>query len=186
MPENLRVLDLQSLYSGRIGLTLSEGGHLAECAAICYHKCGTTISGELRVTGLHKEVFTLDCPIVTDQMRRTYKDIPEATEYGACGIAALIVEACAELTILARAPKDGGGFDYYLTSLSAGQAIDPENFFDSATARLEVSGILHGTESQIQTRLKQKIEQVERQPNLLPVYIVIVVFSSSVVRMEQR
>jgi hypothetical protein len=33
-------LDLNSLFAGRLGLTPSEGGHLAECAVVCYHVLG--------------------------------------------------------------------------------------------------------------------------------------------------
>ena len=186
MPDPIADLDLYSLFHGRIGLTRSEGGHLAECAVVCYHKTGKTRLPNLRVTGRYAKEFALTGPAVTRQMRRTYADAQEATEYGACGIAALVLEVCAGLTILERAPKGEGGFDYYLAPFSEGQNTDSENFFGSATATLEVSGILQGTETDSQYRLNEKIRQVQNRASSLPVFLAIVTFSISSVRIEQQ
>ena len=97
-------------------------------------------------------------------MRRTYADLQEATEYGACGIAVLVMESCERLTILERASKGNGGFDYYLAPVSDEADTDHGNFFGSATATLEVSGILEGTEVDIQYRLNEKLgkSKIER------------------------
>ncbi len=119
-------------------------------------------------------------------MRRTYADLQEATEYGACGMAVLVMEACEELTILERAPKGNGGFDYYVAPLRKDIEVDTDNFLADATATLEVSGILEGTEVDLQYRLNEKIRQVQNRGTLLPIFLVIVAFSISTVRIEKR
>lgn len=184
MTDSSSLLDLNSLFAGRIGLTPSEGGHLAECAVVCYDTCGNAALPGLRVTGRHNQQFALSGPAVTNRMRRTYADLQEATEYGACGIAALAMEACEGLTICERAAKGGGGFDYYLSPLGDASEADSDNFLASATATLEVSGILQGTAVDLQYRLNEKIRQLRSQAQLLPCFIVIVGFSASTARIE--
>ena len=179
-------LNLNSLFSGRIGLTPSEGGHLAECAVVCYDSCGHDTLPDVQITGRHTQQYTLVGPPLTNQMRRAYADLQEATEYGACAIAVLIMEECEGLTIYERASKGGGGFDYYLTSFSEEQDSDTDNFLGNATAALEVSGILEGTVVDIQYRLNEKRRQLQDRPQPLPVFIVVVAFRASTVRIEQR
>lgn len=118
-------------------------------------------------------------------MRRTYADLQEATEYGACGVAVLVMEACEGLTICERAAKGGGGFDYYLTPMEDESEADSDNFLAHATATLEVSGILQGTAVELQYRLNEKIRQFQSQAQLLPCFIVIAAFSASTARIEQ-
>ena len=178
------ILNLNSLFSGRPGLTPSEGGHLAECAVVCYDNCEYRALPDLQTVGRHNQPFTLIGPPVTNRMRRTYADLQEATEYGACGIAVLLMEASEGLTICERASKGSGGFDYYLTPLSAEQELDTDNFLGTATAALEVSGILEGNIVDLQYRLNEKRRQLQERPQLLPVYIVVVGFSTSTARME--
>jgi len=182
---NTPVLDLNSLFSGRIGLTPSEGGHLAECALVCYDSCGYNPIPDIQITGRHMQRFAMIGPPATNQMRRAYRDLQEATEYGACAIAVLVMEACEGLTILERASKGGGGFDYYLTPLAAKPESDADNFLGEATAALEVSGILEGASIDIQQRLNEKRRQLQDRSQLLPVFIVVVAFRAATVRMEQ-
>ncbi len=123
-------------------------------------------------------------------MRRAYGDLQEATEYGASGLALLIVESCEGLTILSRSPKDGGGFDYYLTPVGFAPNSMEENFLGVATAWLEVSGILGGTAEEMQYRMNARIRRLEQaarefsKARTLPAWIVVVEFSVPGVRME--
>jgi hypothetical protein len=48
---------------------------------------------------------------VTNQVRNSYKDLPEATEWGPCGIANALLERLAGMVVLERSVK-GSGFDY--------------------------------------------------------------------------
>src|SRR5947209_9202128 len=109
-------------------------------------------------------------------MQATY-DTEEATEFGACGIAILVTLDLTGFTIQ-RAFK-GGGFDYWLG------VMDVDRPFQNL-ARLEVSGIRRGSRRQIAARIREKSEQVRRAGGGLPAYVVIVEFSTPVVRVEER
>lgn len=184
-------LDLNALHNqDRPGLTRNMGGFLSECAAVCLDYNGHIFPAVLRLTGSRTMQWRLAGPAVTNQMRRAYGDLQEATEYGASGIALLIVESCEGLTILSRSPKDGGGFDYYLTPVEQSPNTTEENFLGVATARLEVSGILGGTSEDMQYRVNTRIRRLEQaageisEARILPAWIVVVEFSAPGARME--
>lgn len=100
------------------------------------------------------------------------------TEYGATGIAVLLIIEMTEFTVIKRARK-GEGVDYWL-----GHKSDKPPFRNKA--RLEISGILEGNESKIKARLKQKLEQTKLTKSKLPTYIVIVEFSRPVSHLEKK
>ena len=105
-------------------------------------------------------------------MRRAYEDLERATELGAYGVAILLVKDQTGLTAI-RQSRKGTGFDYWLGPDGA----DDQLVFQNA-ARLEVSGILSGTDSQFLTRVKQKLKQTEASDNSgLPAYACVVEFS---------
>jgi hypothetical protein len=185
------ILDLNSLPRlDRPGLTKNMGGFLSECAAVCLDHNGLVFPVVLRLAGAHTAQWRLVGPVVTNQMRRAYGDLQEATEYGASGIALLIVESCEGLTILSRSPKDGGGFDYYLTPVEPAPNSTEDNFLGRATAWLEVSGILGGTTEDMQYRINARIRRLEQaageisEARTLPAWIVVVEFSAPGARME--
>ncbi len=98
---------------------------------------------------------------------RAYGDLEEATELAACGVAILVLRDLTGLRAIERARK-GKGFDDWLG--------EDEPLFQNK-ARLEVSGILEGTDSQVRSRLKQKLEQTSKSDQLgLPAYGVVVEF----------
>jgi hypothetical protein len=117
---------------------------------------------------------------VTDQQRRTYNDLPWATEMGAYGIAILIVKAVTGKKAIERSKK-GPGFDYWV-----GETDDDELIF-SNKARLEVSGILNGTDSEIAARLKNKRAQVQVSNHLdVPAYVAIIEFGQPQAHLEMK
>ena len=70
----------------------------------------------------------------------------EATEWGACGVAILVVNQVTGKVVIERSKK-GTGFDYWLGDNDDGDSLPFAN-----SARLEVSGILTGTKAQIASR----------------------------------
>jgi hypothetical protein len=64
-------------------------------------------------TGTYKDSLLLTWQQLTEQHYRTYADIQEAAEQGACGIAILVVREAAGKTVLERAAKRGG-FDFWV------------------------------------------------------------------------
>ena len=115
----------------------------------------------------------------TEQMRRCWADLEVATEHGAYGIAALLIPVLTNLTIVQRSRK-GTGFDFWLGPMSADEVLFQKK------ARLEVSGIRKGSESQIKARLRQKKEQTKRSDGVLQAYIVIVEFGEPQSRVVRR
>ena len=105
-------------------------------------------------------------------MRRAYEDLERATELGAYGVAILLIRDQTGLTAI-RQSRKGTGFDYWLGPDGA----DDQLVFQDA-ARLEVSGILSGTDSQFLTRVKQKLKQTEASDSTgLTAYACVVEFS---------
>jgi hypothetical protein len=171
-----KVLNLRALAEGMPGLTSACGIGLAESAAVCLeerkHKAGVTF----HLTGTRTEQFPIEWSPVEEQTRRCYHDLQEATERGAYGIAILIVHRLTRKVVIERSRK-GLGFDYWL-----GDEDDDSLFLGKA--RLEVSGILSGSHSQAQSRVRQKKEQVKPSDHLAPGYVVVIEFSTPLACLE--
>lgn len=153
MPDHIEesaALDLRSLLDGTIGLTPEAGGFLAQAASVCLEEEGHAAGVSLTIHGAYEANCGLVWDVTTTQMRRCWGDPEEATELGACAIAALLVRALTSLVIVHRARK-GMGFDYWL-----GRADDDEALFQGRT-RLEVTGIRRGTEAAISRREQEKL-----------------------------
>ena len=163
-------ISLFALSEGMPGLTPACGASLAESAALCLedrqHKSGVNF----RLFGMRSEEFPVEWLPVDEQSRRCNADLQEATERGACGIAILVIRDLTGKVVVERSKK-GPGFDYWLGD------EDDELLF-AGKARLEVSGILSGTRSQIQTRINQKKEQIKPSAALAPGYVAVVEFSA--------
>lgn len=127
------------------------------------------------MTGAFRAVYRLDRTEVTERARGTY-DPDEATEFGACGIAILVLRAQTGFTVQ-RAFK-GTGFDYWVGK------VDGERPFQNM-ARLEVSGIRRGGPRLVRARLRQKLAQVRSSDASLPAYAVVVEFGRPEARVEQ-
>lgn len=165
------LLDLRKFGEGPglPALTVAAGRFLAEAAAVCLESQGHVPGVTLAARAPDPVAFTLQWPEVSDQTRRTFNDMQDATEFGACGIAILLVLALTGFTVVERSRK-GTGFDYWLGH--------PTGLPFQNKARLEVSGILRGTEGQIAARMREKLKQTEASDEtLLPAYAVVVEFS---------
>jgi hypothetical protein len=169
--ETTVVLDLRELEAGIPALTNSLGRVHAEAAAICLDNQGHQEPVELAVRKVDSPQYVLRWPDLTETMRRAYDDLERATELGACGIAILLVRNHTGLTAIQQSRR-GNGFDYWLGP----EQTSGELVFQGA-ARLEVSGILSGTEPQFLTRLKKKLKQTEASDSSgLPAYACVVEF----------
>ncbi len=170
--ESTVVLDLRELDSGIPALTQALGRVHAEAAAVCLENQGHHEPVRLAVRKIDTPQYDLRWPALTDTMRRAYEDLERATELGAYGVAILLIRDQTGLTAI-RQSRKGTGFDYWLGPDGA----DDQLVFQDA-ARLEVSGILSGTDTQFLTRVKQKLKQTEASDNSgLPAYACVVEFS---------
>jgi hypothetical protein len=146
-------LNLADLPAGVPALTGAHGRVHAEAAAVCLENRKHAKLVQLVIRKRSELRYTLDWPDVTDEMQRCYEDLERATELGACGVAILLVRSLTGLTAV-RMSKKGTGFDYWL-----GREDSSEGLVFANEARLEVSGILCGTDAQCVARLQQNCDR---------------------------
>lgn len=151
------------------GLSQSWCGFLVDAISYCLATQGHDLSVEMCIYGDITENCILMRAPLDELAQRSWADLQEATEYGAYGIAILLILEYTNHTGVERSCK-GTGFDYWL-------GMENSLLFQRR-ARLEVSGILKGSSSAIDYRLEQKIEQISCGDYSLPSFIVIVEFSS--------
>lgn len=166
---------MSSLSRGMEGLSPAKGRELAEAAGVClYH--GQHRSGvQLLVTGHWQTSRALVFEEPSDQALRTHADLQEATESGACALAIAVARDETGMEVVERARK-GTGVDYWL-----GHVV---GVFE---ARLEVSGILEGSDGQVARRARQKLEQMKRSDgDGIPGYAAVVEFASPRVFVESK
>jgi hypothetical protein len=93
-------------------------------------------------------------------------------------VAILVVRKMTGKTVIERSKK-GTGFDYWIGN------VDEDDLFVNK-CRLEVSGILEGTDSEIAGRVKKKLSQVRPSDNLGTAYIAVVEFSRPKAQVEMK
>jgi hypothetical protein len=179
VPPSIRQpMNLAVLHRGCPGMTPAWGTSLSEAARVCLEDEGHASPVEYFVEGRFIARHDLEWPECTDQMRRTWHDLEEATEHGAYGMAALLVATHTDLEVVERSRK-GTGFDYWLGP--KGQ----QSLFQS-TARLEVSGIKRGDDSAIQSRARKKLKQTEVTDGTLPAFVIVVEFGRPIASVTQK
>lgn len=170
---------LNDLENGLPGLSKKTGAFLAEASAFCLEHKDHTSGVCLYITGeqeTYVQVYWNN--VMTEDILHSWDDLQEATEYGASGIAILLMVTMTPYTIIRRARK-GSNVDYWLGYKESDHPLQN-------AARLEVSGILATDSSQaMKARIVQKRVQVHRSDNRTPVFIVIVAFSGPTAHMEQ-
>lgn len=177
MPEP-RQLDVALItQSPDILLSRRFRSYLEEAARFCLdyndHPNGQTLT----VNGFCRRRFGLRWIALEQDVWNTYADTQEAVEYGAYGIAFLLVLALTRHSVTQRSAK-GSGFDFWLGNRGD---LGFQN-----SARLEISGILSGP-SRLASREAKKIAQSMRSDSSrLPAYVVIVEFSRPMSRITKR
>lgn len=160
-------LDLKKLAEGTDHLTPAMCASLAEAATICLSQHEHHLDGVLHV---EEQKIPIVCATLDPRAESTHRDLPEATEDGAVGVAIALIIAGTGFDVVERSFK-GTGFDWYLAKKDA---IDP--FENSAC--IEVSGILHEDPEKMKRRSAQKLKQVKKGKQDLPGYVVIVGFAA--------
>jgi hypothetical protein len=171
-------INLTLLADGMPGLTPACGTTLAEAAAVCLEDRNHQVGVKLRLNGMNVDVFQLEWSSVDEQQRRCYNDLQEATEWGAYGVAILVVKELTGKVVIERSKK-GPGFDYWLGE-------DDDDLLFYGKARLEVSGLLSGSPGEILTRVKQKKNQIKASDHLAPGYVAIVEFGEPTAHVEVK
>jgi hypothetical protein len=159
-------LDLSRLSNGLPGVTPALGAMMAEAAAVCLENQSHAPGVPLSLTGEYARDYRMEWVPSSEQARRSYNDLPNATEHGAYGVSFLVMLDCTTFTVLEKSRK-GTGVDWYL-------ALEGQLF--QHAARLEVSGILAGDRQKVEARTREKLRQVKREPSDIPTFVVIVEF----------
>lgn len=173
------ILDLTELELGKHhNLTPAMGASLSHAAAVCMNDRGHALNVSAIGKGAYTRNYTLKRCDVTDEISRTWNDMQEATEEGACGVALVQVAKESKYHVIERSRK-GTGIDYWLG--------DKDSFLFQRKARLEVSGSLNGDEKELNRRLQIKIKQTKQSDaTKLPAIIVIVGFTHPMMLTAER
>lgn len=172
-----QTIDLQSLGSISY-LSITRSADFSEAAAVCLDFHNHTSGVEIVLEGEWTRQFSLRWNDVTQQMKDSRSDMDATVESGAYCLAILVLEKCAGLRVIKQSQKRTG-FDYWLGS--------EKNVGLQEMARLEVSGILKGSMTQINQRLKEKIAQTQKSDYLnIPAYVAIVEFSLPFIKIVKR
>jgi hypothetical protein len=172
-------LNLNVLDRGLPGITPSWGVFLSEATATCLVSQNHQLGVEMNVLGSQKAKFNIFWNNkIKSQEFAAWNDEQELTEYGACGIAIMLVLELTGYTVVQRAKK-GTGVDYWLGYKES--SLPFEN-----SARLEVSGIMKGDDKDVKGRVKRKTKQTEPSDGLLPAYVVVVEFSKPLSHLVQK
>jgi hypothetical protein len=173
--------DLRQDNPERPGWSLVFGATCADAAAVCLESQSHPTTVLFQVEGMQMMEVSLKRHEIDDTIRRFNADAEVATEYGAYGIAALLMPYLTGLTVIERSIKGKGfGFDFWLGSVN-----NPQTVFQRK-ARLEVSGIRQGTESTLRSRVNMKLAQIGPSDSLAPGYVCVVEFDTPRARIVER
>jgi hypothetical protein len=178
-------IHLSSLTEGMPGLTQHAGGYLAEAAAVCFELQNHSARVVLPPTGILTSELEVEWHPVNDQARRTHADTQEATEFGACGVAILVVKASTGLVVFQRSVK-GTGHDYWLGYPDDGDEDDDVALPFEGVFRLEVTGTLSGSEKAIEAKLKKKLDQMKPSDHVADGYAAVVEFEKPIARVVKK
>lgn len=179
-PLSLNLDELTQNLPQRPGWSVIFGATCAEAAAICFEDQGHQSPVEMRISGLNADTVMIDWQPLDAIAKRFNADEEVATEYGAYAIAALLMPYLTGLTVIERSIKGKGlGFDFWLG------AIDDNQLFQRK-ARLEVSGIRHGSDSQLKYRVTMKLEQIAPSDSTAPGYVCVVEFGTPQARIVEK
>ena len=168
-----------SLKNGQLGVSKAYGEFCAEAAQFCLEHNHHTTPVVLQLTGDnsgHGKLIWENIPLSSEH---SWEDSEEATEYGAYAVGIVVALQLTGMQFVRRSAK-GTGFDFRMGSSQSGDLFQE-------TARLEISGLLKGTEAGIQARLQKKLKQLTRSDssNLLG-YAAIVEFGAPEARLVQK
>jgi len=172
--EHDKKIDLNDLRKGMSELTPALGAFFSEAGAVCLDEQGHKNGVDFSIQGNFTDIFKLYWQEVTDQMRQFWNDDEVATENAAYGLACLLIRELTPFKFIQKSKK-GPGFDFWLGR--------KDDFLFQKKARLEVSGIRSGEQSDIKVRLRRKKKQIK--PSSLPVYIIVVEFGTPQSKVEE-
>ncbi len=150
------------------------------------------------MTGSTQQVYRVMWTRPTPQAFRGWNDPVEAVEDGAAGIAVMLSNALLEQLVILHSRR-GTGFDYFLGDRNMANMTEAEEAVTTSLApllideqltvrgRLEVSGIMSGTDTQISGRVNQKLLQTDASDHLgIPAYVIVVEFGRPIAEVRKK
>lgn len=167
----MMVIDVTNIRQGLPGISPVSAAHLYEAFEVVMHRSGHPQLVDLNIVGITNESIGLSWSDGYDEQKaRTYADIQYATEHGAVCLSVMLTKALTPYTVIERSRR-GTGIDYWLG--------DAESLLFQRKARLEVSGIFKGDETELSRRYAQKALQTSLSDSAgIPAYISVVEFST--------
>lgn len=156
------------------GLTVHVGGSYTEAASVCLGRHHASPVAVSVTCGTRQTGRTIDFAKPEPRTLKAWNNDTDTTEAGAYGVALAAVEAEEELVAVSRAETLTGA-DWYVAPRGE-QPEDLETCF-----RLEVSGLDAGSKSDIEARLRKKIEQTHRGKSNLPAIASVIGFKERLV-----
>lgn len=169
-PINLRTPAITGSYATMLG----------EAAAVWFEENSHASGVALNLAGVSTQTFAIQWQKLEAAHKSTYADLQEATEFGAYGIALVVIREVTGKTAIERSAK-GGGFDWWI-----GDSEDPSGLPFHGKARLEVSGILRDRGGALETRLQVKRLQTDSSDSLGPAIIAIIEFGQPKAHIEVK
>lgn len=169
----MKQLNLNFLGDKEIpGISSNFGKFLAEAAMVCLHLNQHESGVVLKSSGTLNEDFEIVwSEELTEDVIDSWKDLNEATEYGATAIAMLLTN---EVLKMKRVVRNIGAADYIISDVE--MKTDQSNY---PMVYLEISGIFSATTNNTLTkRVNQKVLQVKKGVASAPFLVVVVEFSS--------
>ena len=164
----MRKLNLDDLKGGLTGITEAFGTFLSEAAMYCLEANGHEKNVQLHIKGFHEENFLLTwTDELTEEVKSSWVDENEATEYGATAIALLLILKITDYKVFKRTR---GATDYIISKSFGKQSA-------SNICYLEISGIWKEHPSNtLNMRLNLKKKQVEKTVINSPAMIIVTEF----------
>ena len=173
-PANIRSVFLEDIYQKVPVISSDAVGFYKENCMISFDHNGHASGVELNVNYLNQnyEFKIVWNGSVTEQLRRSYQDLPKVADFAACAIVLSILSELTDFIVIEQSIL-GTTIDYYLADKNK---VDDHLIFNKS-ARLEVSGILKENENNtVEKRIKAKINRLKPQQDFSD-YIAVIEFS---------
>ena len=181
------VVDFDRLRNGVGGYSSKKCDFAYQAALVCFDRKWHQSSVICRLAAWNDQELQVSLQWsekVTECIRESWLDEFELVEWGAIGIALMIIDELTEYTRIRQSPRRTGvDFDLgYIESNSK------ESVYPRYSAHLEVSGILSATkENSVEKRRKEKLDRLEKYDKKgAPVHIIIAEFSEPMVDWSKR
>ena len=170
-------LPLRNLHERHRALTVAVGSSYEEAAAVCLQRHhAPPVDLALSDNGSSSS-RSVDWVPPDERTRDAWANVTDATEAGAYGCVIAGVEALRGLFAVRRAETRTGA-DYYIAPAGAG-VDDLEDCY-----RLEVSGVDHGDEREVLSRLNAKVRQARAGNSSLPALAGVVGFAARLITVQ--